>query len=225
MGQSLNREDIIASEMTDPQTQDWLCLNVALRESTKALAMCTHQRIAAFHRHAKKFIGHLPPCPNDSCSKNYEIVGQWCPACAEWRREIIQFCRKGYIDRIVWSRYSSSEWLTNPYEVARVLIPRAHKFYYKSNEFHEDIRYSLSYIENSISFDVPKDLVQKVWVVRNSFRRKGKMKITSKDLNKCVSCLIDLLEVPTIYTNKAVPPAVKKLRSINKVEESSCVIL
>ncbi|KAK6176434.1 hypothetical protein SNE40_014721 [Patella caerulea] len=225
MGSSHTKEDILSQEMTDPQTQDWLCLNVALREATKALAICTHHRIAAFHKHAKRFIGQLAPCPNQNCSKKFQQTQQWCIACREWRREIVEFCEKGYVEKIDWSKYHSSKWMSNPYEVARVLIPKAHSFYYKSNEFHEDIRFTLSYIENSLAFDVDKEIIQKAWVLRNSFKRKGKMKITNTDLVNSVDCLIKLLEFPSIYCHKAVPPAVRKLKSLLKIEESSCVIL
>jgi hypothetical protein len=110
--------------------------------------------------------------------------------------------------------------------VARVFIPKAHRLYYKSNEFHEDIRFALSFMENCNVMDLPQDLIQRAWVLRNSFRRRGRMRAKRKDMQHALSVLVALLKVPQVSEHESVAPVLQKLSELqNHKEENSCTIL
>ncbi|XP_041377935.1 uncharacterized protein CXorf38 homolog isoform X2 [Gigantopelta aegis] len=223
MGQQTSRQEFLNEEMTDPRTRDWFTLNLALRESTEALAICIHHKISVLHKRSRRAQGNLPAC-HRNCSQTQD--SQWCATCNWWKGEIYSLCKDEYKQRINWSRYHSAQWPLIPYEFARVFIPRAHRLYYKSNEFHEDIRFSLSLLENCEEFNIPKELIQKAWVVRNSFRRKGKMKIRKSDLNQGIKVLLDILSMPEIESHEAIPPAIQKLKTLStSIEENGCCIL
>lgn len=224
MGQQTSRQELISQELDDQQTRDWFTLNVALREATKALAISLHHKISVIHKNVKTSCRGLGEC-NENCSATKTNSTQWCRPCSLWQNEILSLCEPAYQHKITWERYHSAQWPSNPYEFARVFIPRAHRFYYKSNEFHEDIRYTLSFIENCVEFEVPRETIQKAWVVRNSFKRKGKMRVRKNYLHDAMTVLLALLESPSISDHGAITPAVKKLRALNgELEESSCCI-
>lgn len=225
MGQLTSRQDLINQELSNPAARDWMCVSLALRDATRALAASMHTWIARVHRHIKHTVPSLEPCTYN-CSQKFSEVSQWCPLCVAWQREIVALCENHYSSRIVWSRFRSSDWPANPYEVARTFIPRAHRFYYKSNEFHEDIRFALCFLENCTVIEVPQDLIQKAWVLRNSFKRRGRMRAKKRDMQHALSVLIQLLQVPQISEHEAVSPVLQKLRSLQSAkDESSCIIL
>ncbi|PVD35388.1 hypothetical protein C0Q70_02350 [Pomacea canaliculata] len=177
------------------------------------------------HKQIKRVVPAHDPC-SQNCSQVFSEPEQWCGMCFTWHREILALASPEYTSRVVWSRFRSKDWPSNPYEVARVFIPRAHRFYYRSNEFHEDIRFTLCFLENCTLIHVSKDLIQKAWVLRNSFLRRGRMKAKRTDLNRALSVLISLLQVPEISEHEAVPPALEKLKIFqNTSEESVCIIL
>ena len=225
MGQLSSRQELINEELSSPAARDWLCASLALRDATRALAASMHTWIARLHRRMKRAVAPLEACDRN-CSQTCPDNRSWCTACIAWQREILSLCEPQYKGRVVWSRFRSQDWSSNPYEVARVFIPRAHRFYYKSNEFHEDIRYTLCFLENCTAVEVPHDLIQKAWVFRNSFKRRGRMRAKKRDMQHSLSMLINLLKVPQIAEHEAVGPVLKKLTDLqNSRDESSCTIL
>lgn len=228
MGQvvSRSRQELINQELSNPAARDWLCVTLALRDATRALAASMHTWIARVHRHIKHAVPTMEPCTYN-CSQKFTDMSQYCGMCLAWQREIAALCESHYGGKVIWSRFRSQDWPTNPYEVARVFIPRAHRFYYKSNEFHEDIRYTLCFLENCKVIDAPRDLIQKAWVLRNSFKRRGRMRAKKRDMQQALSVLIQLLQTPQISEHEAVSPVLQKLRSLQSASEetSSCTIL
>ncbi|KAK7469554.1 hypothetical protein BaRGS_00036402 [Batillaria attramentaria] len=225
MGQLASRQELINQELSNPAARDWLCVSLALRDATRALAASMHTWIARVHRRIKRAVPGFETC-SYNCSQKFSDVSQWCATCLAWQREISCLCENHYAGRVVWSRFRSQDWPDNPYEVARVFIPRAHRFYYKSNEFHEDIRYALCFLENCTAVEVPQDLIQKSWVLRNSFKRRGRMRAKKRDMQHALSVLIHLLQLPQISEHEAVLPVLQKLRSLQTAkDESSCTIL
>lgn len=226
MGQLTSRQELINHELSNPATRDWLCVSLALRDATKALAASMHMWIARIHRQIKRAVPHLEAC-QQNCSQTCPDLHSWCPTCTAWQREILSLCEPRYKGRVVWSRFRSVDWPTNPYEVARVFISRAHRFYYKSNEFHEDIRFTLCFLENCTAIDVPNTLIQKAWVLRNSFRRRGRMRAKKRDMQQTLSVLIKLLQVPQIAEHEAVGPVLQKLTDLQNTTDArnGCTIL
>lgn len=225
MGQLTSRQELINDELSNPAARDWLCVSLALRDATKALAVSIHSWIDRIHRHIKGKASRAGTC-QQNCSQTKQDVSSWCPTCSSWMREILALCEPKFKNRIVWSRFRSQEWPHNPYEVARVFIPRAHRFYYKSNEFHEDIRFTLCFMENCTLMEVPQDLIHKAWILRGSFRRRGRMRAKKKDMQQALSILIALLNVPQVTEHEAVAPVLQKLTALkNNSEESTCTIL
>lgn len=225
MGQLTSRQELINQELANPASRDWYCANLAFREATRALSASMHTWISRVHRHIKHALSHIQPC-NSNCSQEIPDVAHWCVACIAWQREIVSLCNPVYKSRVVWSRFRSQDWPSNPYEVARVFIPRAHRFYYKANEFHEDIRYALCFMENCTLMAVPQDLVNRAWVLRNSFKRRGRMRAKRRDVHQALSVLIELLQLPQISEHHAIPPVLQTLQSLkNSREENACTIL
>ncbi|KAK7093433.1 uncharacterized protein [Littorina saxatilis] len=225
MGQLSSRQELINHELSNPAARDWMCVSLALRDATKALAASMHTWISRMHRRIKRVVPHSDPC-TQNCSQRKQDVSFWCPTCLAWQQQILSLCEPHYKSRVVWSRFRSQDWPDNPYEAARVFIPRAHRFYYKSNEFHEDIRYALCFLENCSMMEVPQDLIQKSWVLRNSFKRRGRMRAKRRDMQQALTVLIDLLKLPQIAEHEAVGPVLQKLTSLKgSSEESSCTIL
>ncbi|KAL8581828.1 hypothetical protein ACOMHN_010202 [Nucella lapillus] len=226
MGQLTSRQEIISDELSSPAARDWLCVSLALRDATKALAASMHVWMARVHRRIKRTLPHLDPCQSN-CSQTRPDPHTWCPCCLAWQREILSLCEPRYKGRVVWSRFRSVNWPTNPYEVSRVFISRAHRFYYKSNEFHEDIRFSLCFLENCTAIDVSPALIQKAWVLRNSFKRRGRMRAKRRDMKQALTVLIRLLQVPQIAEHEAVGPVLQKLVDLQNTTDTSngCTIL
>lgn len=225
MGQLTSRQQLINQELSNPAARDWMCVSLALRDATRALAASMHMWISRMHRRIKRDITPLEACQRN-CSQTCQADSSWCSTCKAWQHAIITLCEPQYKGRVVWSRFRSQDWSTNPYEVARVFIPRAHRFYYKSNEFHEDIRYTLCFLENCTAIEVPQDLIQKAWVLRNSFKRRGRMRAKRRDMQHALSVLISLLKVPQIAEHEAISPVLKKLTELQHAkDESSCTIL
>ncbi|XP_076472309.1 uncharacterized protein LOC143301801 [Babylonia areolata] len=226
MGQLSSRQELINQELSSPAARDWLCVSLALRDATKALAASMHMWIARLQRRVKRAVPPLEACRHN-CSQTCPDLRTWCPTCLAWQREILSLCEPRYKGKIVWSRFRSSDWPENPYEVARVFISRAHRFYYKSNEFHEDIRFTLCFLENCTAIDVPPALIQKAWVLRNSFRRRGRMRTKKRDMQQALTVLISLLQVPQIAEHEAVGPVLQKLTALQSTVDTrnGCTIL
>lgn len=225
MGQLSSRQELINQELSNPAARDWLCVSLALRDATRALAASMHMWISRMHRRIKRTLTPLEVC-KQNCSQTCQDDSSWCPACKAWQGAIVSLCKPHYKGRIVWSRFRSQDWSANPYEVARVFIPRAHRLYYKSNEFHEDIRYTLCFLENCTAVEVPPNLIQKAWVLRSSFKRRGRMRAKRQDMQHALSVLISLLKVPEIAEHEAIGPVLQKLTELQHTkDESSCTVL
>ena len=224
MGLQTSRQELISSELSEPAARDWLCTSLALRDATKVLAASIHKRISHMHRDIRHSVGSMETC-TVNCSQSCEDVTAWCRTCTSWKEEIFAICTPHFKEKIVWSRFWSCEWPSNPYEVGRVFIPRAHHLYYRTNEFHEDICYSLYFMENCTIINASHILIQRAWLLRNSFKRRGRMRAKKKDLQQALSVLIELLTVPQISEHEAVGAVVRKLVYLqHSSDESVCVI-
>ena len=108
--------------------------------------------------------------------------------------EIQALCESDYREKVKFSRLNSSQWPINPYEVARAFIPKAHRLYYKAAEFHEDVRFGLSFIENCKIFSVPKTVCERVWQCRGRVRRKNVcMRLSRQEMEETISTMLELL--------------------------------
>ncbi|KAH9495112.1 hypothetical protein Btru_018183 [Bulinus truncatus] len=225
MGQLTSRQEIIHTELGDPKMRNWLCANMAVREVSQQLAKCIHLYISNMHKVMRKTIGDCGTC-NKNCSRVNEGKSlQWCTSCDRWRKEILSISDPHYRSQIDWSRLYSSQWPINPYEVARAFIPRAHRLYYKSVEFHEDFRFTLSFIENCQEIPVPKVLCEKLWQCRGRIKRKNlRMRLSDQELQTTISVLTELISMPDFGDTE---PLVDKLHKLlkNYDENDGCRIM
>lgn len=142
-----------------------------------------------------------------------------------WRRHILAACERNYKSHINWSRLNSSQWPVNPYEVGRAFIPRAHRLFYKSAEFHEDFRFSLSFMENCEEVLVRRSLCEKAWRLRGKvLRKKGLMRLGTQELESCISVLISLVSVSELLEKES---AINKLKDLmrDSDEDNGCLIM
>ncbi|CAL1531168.1 unnamed protein product [Lymnaea stagnalis] len=225
MGQLSSRQEIIHMEVGDPLMRNWLCANMAIRDASKHLAMCVHFHISQMYKKMRRTIGASVPC-SQNCSKLHDgRMNFWCTTCERWRKEILAVCDSQYKLKICWSRLNSSQWPTNPYEVARVFIPRAHRLYYKSAEFHEDFRFTLSFIENYNEIFIPRTLCEKAWQCRGRIKRKNlRMRLNDHDLQTTISVLVHLLSILDFEDTE---PVIQNLEALlnSPDERQGCTIM
>jgi len=222
MGQLTSRQELISSEVSNPLMRNWLCANLAAREASKALAQYVHIRISQMHKEMQRSIGAMPEC-SSNCSRG---EGEWCSTCESWRSQILASCDRSYKPNINWGRLNSAQWPINPYEVGRAFIPRAHRLYYKSAEFHEDFRFALSFMENSEEVLVRRSLCERAWQMRGKVsRKKGVMRLSARDLEMCISVLIDLVEVSELSDREKTIDKLRNLMRDSDEDHEGCVIM
>ncbi|RUS72622.1 hypothetical protein EGW08_019620 [Elysia chlorotica] len=213
MGQLTSRQEILSMEVSDPRMRNWLCANMAIRESSKAISVYLHRNIAEIHKRIHQSISSSSLC-RANCSKleGEQGLNRWCPTCERWAMEIQALCETAYREKVKFSHLNSSQWPVNPYEVARAFIPKAHRLYYKAAEFHEDLRFCLSFIENCKDFSVPKSVCERVWQCRGRVRRKNvRMRLSHHEMEETISSLLELLSFLELGDDSAV---VNKLETL-----------
>ncbi|XP_059160478.1 uncharacterized protein CXorf38 homolog [Physella acuta] len=216
MGQLTSRQEILQTEVSDPEMRNWLYASMAIRETSQVLAKYVHTQISQMHKNMRRAIGASGPC-KQNCSHKDEKNNVWCTSCDRWRKEILCVCNPQY--KINWTRLNSSQWHANPYEVARAFIPRAHRLYYKSAEFHEDFRFSLSFIENCLLCSAPPLLCQKARQCQGRVKRKNlRMRMRDEDLQVTISVLTQLLALPELGQTE---PVVHKLQLLQDLPDTS----
>ncbi|XP_005109057.1 uncharacterized protein CXorf38 homolog isoform X2 [Aplysia californica] len=222
MGQLTSRQELISSEVSNPLMRNWLCANLAVREASNALARYVHLKISLMHKEMQKSVGDLPVCVFN-CSKRESA---WCSTCESWRSHILAACERNYKSHVNWSRLNSSQWSLNPYEVGRAFIPRAHRLYYKSAEFHEDFRFSLSFLENCEEVLVRRSLCERAWQWRGKvLRKKGIMRLGSQELESCISVLVSLVSVSELPERETTIDKLRSLMRDSDEEHEGCVVM
>ncbi|GFN74290.1 hypothetical protein PoB_000079600 [Plakobranchus ocellatus] len=206
MGQLTSRQEILSTEVSDPQMRNWLCANMAIRETSQAIAIYLHRKIAEMHKTMQRSISQPALC-RLNCSQRVSGTNSegWCSICERWALEIRALCEADYRNKLKLSRLNSSQWPENPYEVARAFIPKAHRLYYKAAEFHEDLRFSLSLIENCKDISVPRSVCEQVWQSRGRVRRKNvRMRLSRHEMEGTLSSLLKLLSYLELGDNYSV---------------------
>ncbi|GFR97161.1 hypothetical protein ElyMa_002738900 [Elysia marginata] len=228
MGQLTSRQEMLSMEVTEPYMRNWLCANMAFRESSQAISVYLHRSIAQIHKRIQRSISSSSLC-RINCSKQEQGNGlnRWCPTCERWAMEIQSLCESDYREKIKFSHLNSSQWPINPYEVVRAFIPKAHRLYYKAEEFHEDLRFGLSFIENCKEFSVPKHVCERVWQVRGRVKRKNvRMRLSRQQMEETIQALLELLSYLDIGDDNIV---INKLETLlqRDVEDGNegCVIM
>ncbi|BFZ23803.1 hypothetical protein BsWGS_26842 [Bradybaena similaris] len=226
MGQLTSRQETINMETTNPQMRNWLCASLAIRETSKVLAEHVHRIISQIHKNMRRSVGSLPAC-QQNCSQFGGGSGKpWCVACDRWRREIAGMCNPQYLPRIDWTRLNSAQWPVNPYEVGRAFIPRAHRLYYKSAEFHEDLRFALSFLENCSAVHIPRTLCEKAWQCRERVRRKNvRMRMRSQELEDTIAVMTELLLLEDLGNNEDVINKLQTLVGDTEAEIDGCLVM
>lgn len=142
-----------------------------------------------------------------------------------WRKEILSICAPHYRNQINWSRLHSSQWQINPYEVARAFIPRAHRLYYKSADFHEDFRFTLSFIENTREIPVPKGLREKLWQCRGRVKRKNlRMRMSDEELQGTIEALTEFVSLPVFGDSESLVAKINSLLNSHE-NDDGCSIM
>ncbi|XP_013068103.2 uncharacterized protein CXorf38-like [Biomphalaria glabrata] len=223
MGQLTSRQEIIHKEVGDPKMRNWLCANMAIREVSKHVARCVHIHIAEVHKSMRHALGDCGVCIKNCSSAGTERP--WCTSCDRWRKEILSICAPHYRNQINWSRLHSSQWQINPYEVARAFIPRAHRLYYKSADFHEDFRFTLSFIENTREIPVPKGLREKLWQCRGRVKRKNlRMRMSDEELQGTIGALTEFVSLPVFEDSESLVAKINSLLNSHE-NDDGCSIM
>ncbi|CAG5128636.1 unnamed protein product [Candidula unifasciata] len=226
MGQLTSRQEIVNLETTNPQMRNWLCASIAIRETSKVLAVHVHRKISQIHKMMRRSVGSLPACQQNCSQFSGDPNKPWCRTCDRWGAEIAAICNPQYKPRITWSRLNSSQWPVNPYEVGRAFIPRAHRLYYKSAEFHEDLRFVLSFLENCSAVHLPRSLCEKAWQCHGRVKRKNvRMRMGSQELEETVSVMTELLSQEDLGDNEDVINKMQALLSDTETEMDGCVVM
>ncbi|XP_019614923.1 PREDICTED: uncharacterized protein LOC109462772 [Branchiostoma belcheri] len=103
----------------NPGYKNWLRVGIALQVTRDGLVHVALQAANKLHAELKAKLGDGV----ENCSCNTK-KGQECEDCAPWREELKRNYYIGEASRIGWSNCTPSKWSKEPWEVAKVFMPK-----------------------------------------------------------------------------------------------------
>ena len=110
--------------------------------------------------------------------------------------------------------------------MGRAFIPKAHRLYYKSTEFHEDFRFTLSFLENCEEILIRSSLCSRAWQMRGKIiRKKTVMRLGTQELDNLIDMLISLVSVSDLESGDTSIEKLKNLKKDSDQDTEGCVLM
>nr|XP_015218820.1 PREDICTED: uncharacterized protein LOC102686979 isoform X1 [Lepisosteus oculatus] len=216
---------LMQHRFTDTEYKNWLKTTMTLLLLRTRLETFLENETETFHSQlGNKLMGQKcqarPPCNTKSCGPQGTKPPQVCPACTQWKDEILSnhSNRKGII---YWNNSRPHLWPTEKWEVAKVYMPRGNKDHSKVQDFDISAFLNLMKVCTHFKKYVNTIALDQVTNVRNKMMHSADMKVATQDMMTHMQKILHLVT----ELKKHVPSMFELETAIKELQETELNIL
>ncbi|KAK3612172.1 hypothetical protein CHS0354_016557 [Potamilus streckersoni] len=214
----------------DEKYSNWLKVNLALSYLKNGIHSFVESEVKSMHEnllrtiYGNKIVQKCTTCNSSDirCTgKNWEFSHGCNLDCGKWLQELQKlFSRHINLDQILWTNTLVQEWPFNPWECAKIFLPRGQS---KSNTGPREsdsnalmtLLASCEHFRNKLS---PQgfSLTYKISEIRSSVMQTEAMEVSDADKKICIQHIINFLQDPVFKSLEECKTAIAKVKKIDK---------